>query len=136
MVPPQTRISLLINPYRRFPSLSSTPTWYSCYNYSPLLELYYKIEGLSGPLDYRIVGNCIILWEECGFSVNELGLVEQNIKTLCDLHNNLRSQYASNDPTPWYSNPLTAWFLPLIGQITAIRALLLLAPCFIQFLKN
>ena len=49
---------------------------------------------------------------------------------------NLWACYAPNIPTPWYFNSLVAWVLPLLGPILAIGALLLLAPCLIQFLKQ
>ena len=52
------------------------------------------------------------------------------------LRGNLWACYTPNTPTPWYSNPLVAWFLPLLDSILAIGALLLLAPCLIQFLKQ
>lgn len=38
-------------------------------------------------------------------------------------------------PSPWHSNPLVAWPLPL-GLILVIGALLLLALCLVQFLKQ
>ena len=41
-----------------------------------------------------------------------------------------------NTPTPWYSNPLVSWVLPLLGCILAIGVLLLLASSLIQFLKQ
>ena len=55
---------------------------------------------------------------------------------LKELQGNLQACYTTNTPTPWYSNPLVAWVLPLLGPILAIGALLLLAPCLIQFLKQ
>lgn len=81
-------------------------------------------------------GTCVLLGEECCFYVNESGLVEQDVQTLKELRGNLRARYTPNTPTPWYSNPLMAWILPLLGPILAIGALLLLAPCLIQFLKQ
>lgn len=43
----------------------------------------------------------------------------------------------SQHPFPaWYSNRLAPWVLPLLGPVLAIGALLLLAPCLIQFLKQ
>ena len=55
---------------------------------------------------------------------------------LKELRGNFRACYTPNTPAPWYSNPLVAWVLPLLGSIRAIEALLLLAPCLIQFLKQ
>ena len=55
---------------------------------------------------------------------------------LKELWGNLWARYIPNTLTPWYSKPLLAWILPLIGPILAIGALLLLAPCLIQFLKQ
>ena len=81
-------------------------------------------------------GTCILLGEKCCFYVNESGLVEQDIQMFKELPRNLWTRYTSNTPTPWYSNPLVAWFLPLLDSILAIGALLLLAPCLIQFLKQ
>jgi hypothetical protein len=53
-----------------------------------------------------------------------------------ELPRNLWTRYTSNTPTPWYPNPLVAWVLPLLSSILAMGALLLLAPCLIQFLKQ
>ena len=55
---------------------------------------------------------------------------------LKELWGNLLACYSPNIPSPWYSNPLVSWVLPLLGPILAIGALLLLAPCLIQFLKQ
>ena len=55
---------------------------------------------------------------------------------LKELWGNLWACYTSNTPTPWDSNPLVAWVLPLLDSILAIGALLLLAPCLIHFLKQ
>lgn len=63
-------------------------------------------------------------------------LVEQDVQMLKELRGNLRTRYTPNTLTPWYSNLLVAWVLPLLGPILAIGALLLLAPCLIQFLKQ
>lgn len=32
---------------------------------------------------------------------------------------NLWARYTPNTPTPWYSNPLVAWILPLLGPVLA-----------------
>ena len=58
------------------------------------------------------------------------------MKILKELWGNLWACYTPNTPTPWYSNPLVAWVLLLLSPILAIGALLLLAPCLIQFLKQ
>jgi hypothetical protein len=81
-------------------------------------------------------GTCILLGEKCCFYANESGLVEQDIEMFKELWGNLQACYTPNTPTPWYSNPLVAWFLPLLDSILAIGALLLLAPCLIHFLKQ
>jgi hypothetical protein len=54
---------------------------------------------------------------------------------LKDIQRDLRTLYSPTTPTPWYSNSFVAWLLPLLGPVLAIRALLLLTPCLIQFLK-
>ena len=77
-----------------------------------------------------------MLGEKCCFYVYESGLVEQDVQMPKVLRGNLWACYTPNTPTPWSSNPLVAWFLPLLGPILAIGALLLLAPCLIQFLKQ
>ena len=55
---------------------------------------------------------------------------------LKELWGNLWACYTSNTPTPWDSNPLVAWVLPLLGLLLAIGAFLLLEPCLIQFQKQ
>ena len=81
-------------------------------------------------------GTCVLLGEKCCFYVNESGLVEQDVQMPKVLRGNLSACYTPNTPTPWYPNPLVAWVLPLLGPILAIGALLILAPCLIQFLKQ
>ena len=81
-------------------------------------------------------GTCALLGEEYCFYVIKSGLVEQDVQMLKELQGNLQACYTTNTPTPWYSNPLVAWVLPLLGPILAIGDLLLLAPCLIQFLKQ
>jgi hypothetical protein len=70
------------------------------------------------------------------FYVKESGLVEQDTQMFKELHGNLWAFCIPNTPTPWYSNPWVAWVLHPLGPILAIGALLLLAPCLIQFLKQ
>lgn len=79
---------------------------------------------------------CIVLGEECGSSVNESGLMEQNIQMLKDLQRDLWACYALNTPTPWYLNPLMAWLFLFLGPALVLGTLLLLAPYLIQFLKQ
>ena len=55
---------------------------------------------------------------------------------LKELWGNCWACLTPNTFTSSYSNPLVAWVLPLLGPILAIGALLLLAPCLIQFLKQ
>ena len=55
---------------------------------------------------------------------------------LKELRGNLLAHYTPNTLTHWYSKHLLAWVLPLLGPILAIGALLILAPCLIQFLKQ
>jgi hypothetical protein len=76
------------------------------------------------------------LGEKYCFYITEFGMVEQDIQVLKELWVILRACYTPNTPTPWYSNPLVAWVLPLLGPILAIGALLFFAPCLIQFLKQ
>lgn len=71
---------------------------------------------------------------ECRFSNSESGLVEQNIQMLKDLPRGRRACYAPNR-LHGTQNPLVAWPLPL-GLILVIGALLFLAPCLVQFLKQ
>ena len=47
-----------------------------------------------------------------------------------------QARYWPNTPSTWYSNPLVAWVLTLLGPILAIGVLLLWEPCLIQFLKQ
>jgi hypothetical protein len=53
-----------------------------------------------------------------------------------ELWGNLRARYNPNTPSTWHSNPLVVRILPLLGPKVSIGALLLLAPCLIQFLKQ
>lgn len=53
-----------------------------------------------------------------------------------DLQHDLCTGYAPSNPTPWYSNPLTAWLLPFLDLALALGTLLLLARCLIEFLKQ
>lgn len=54
---------------------------------------------------------------------------------LKDIQRDLRACYSTTTPPPWGSNPFVAWLLPLLGPLLAIRALFLLTPCHVQFLK-
>lgn len=73
-------------------------------------------------------GTCAILGEECCFYGNIFGLVEQNIKTLCNLHRDLRSQYTFVDPDLLVLQPPHCLVLV---SIPAIRA-----PLFIPYALN
>jgi hypothetical protein len=55
---------------------------------------------------------------------------------LKELWGNLLACYSPNIPSPWYSNPLVSWVLPLLDPILATAALLLLAPCLTRLLKQ
>lgn len=81
-------------------------------------------------------GTRVLLGEECCFYVNESGLVEQDIQMLKEFWGNLWARYTPNIPSPWYANRLVVWILHLLEPVLAIGALLPLAPCLIQFLKQ
>lgn len=66
---------------------------------------------------------CVLLGEECCFYVSESGLVEQDVQIFKELWEKLWAHYAPNIPPPWYSNPLVAWLLPLLGPVLAIGKL-------------
>lgn len=69
-------------------------------------------------------------------SVNNFGLVEEDIHMFQDLRQDLRAHYVANSPNPWYSNTFWLGFFPfLTAYWVTIRALLLLAPCLVQLLK-
>jgi hypothetical protein len=55
---------------------------------------------------------------------------------LKELQGNFWVHYTPNTLSPWYSNPLVAWILPLLGPILGIGVFLLLTPCLFQFLQK
>lgn len=81
-------------------------------------------------------GTCMLLKEECCFYVNDSGVVETNVKNLLKLKKELSLLSQNPTETSWYSSPVITWLLPLLGPLLAICALLLLAPCLIQFLQG
>lgn len=76
----------------------------------------------------------MVLREECYFFVNESNLMEQNVKTLEAPCKVLLAQHQSQKSLSWIHNPLFSWLLCFIGPLIMLCFILMLAPCFIQFL--
>ncbi|XP_032958157.1 endogenous retrovirus group FC1 Env polyprotein-like, partial [Rhinolophus ferrumequinum] len=82
-------------------------------------------------------GTCLCLREECCYYINESGLVKENVQTLNKLQEELqRRRGSTSPPSDWWQSPLTTWVVPLIGPLVLISLLLLMAPCFLNFLQN
>uniref|UniRef100_A0A8I3ZZZ7 Uncharacterized protein n=1 Tax=Callithrix jacchus TaxID=9483 RepID=A0A8I3ZZZ7_CALJA len=81
-------------------------------------------------------GTCIFLQEECCYYINESGLVETRIESLQKLKTNLQSQKFSAEATVWWSSSMYTLLSPLLGPLVAICLILLIAPCFLQFLQR
>ncbi|KAL0588270.1 Gag-Pol polyprotein [Plecturocebus cupreus] len=81
-------------------------------------------------------GTCIFLQEECCYYINESGLVETRIENLQKIKTNLQNQKFSADATAWWSSSMYTLLSPLIGPLVIVCLLLLIAPCFLQFLQR
>nr|XP_054095843.1 endogenous retrovirus group FC1 Env polyprotein-like [Callithrix jacchus] len=81
-------------------------------------------------------GTCIFLQEECCYYINESGLVETRIESLQKLKTNLQSQKFSAEATAWWSSSMYTLLSPLLGPLVAVCLILLIAPCFLQFLQR
>ncbi|XP_078201982.1 uncharacterized protein LOC144578690 [Callithrix jacchus] len=81
-------------------------------------------------------GTCIFLQEECCYYINESGLVETRIESLQKLKTNLQSQKFSAEATAWWSSSMYTLLSPLLGPLVAVCLILLIAPCFLQFIQR
>nr|XP_035119887.1 ERV-BabFcenv provirus ancestral Env polyprotein-like [Callithrix jacchus] len=81
-------------------------------------------------------GTCIFLQEECCYYVNESGLVETRIENLQKISIDLQKQKFSTEATAWWSSSMYTLLTPLLGPLIAIGLVLLIAPCFLQFLQR
>jgi hypothetical protein len=81
-------------------------------------------------------GTCFFLREECCYYVNESGIVEQNVKSLTDLAEDLLRRPSKNTLTDLLSSPLVTWLLPFLGLLLMLIALCTLLPCLLQFLRS
>ncbi|XP_017655650.1 endogenous retrovirus group FC1 Env polyprotein [Nannospalax galili] len=79
-------------------------------------------------------GTCIVLGKECCFFVNESNIVMANVNTLKKLRNDLLSRFQPTEQLSWFSNHLFSWLLPSVSPLIML-CVLMLAPCFIQFLR-
>nr|KAF6410566.1 hypothetical protein HJG63_009077 [Rousettus aegyptiacus] len=80
-------------------------------------------------------GTCLFLKEECCYHVNESGLVETRVAALHKLSAELHQQKFSNDAISSWRSSMFSLFAPFLGPLLIICILLLLTPCFIEFLK-
>jgi hypothetical protein len=81
-------------------------------------------------------GTCFFLWEECCCYVNESRIVEQNVKKLTDLAEDLLRGPSKNTLTNLLSSPLITWLLPFLGPLLMLITLCTLLPCLLQFLRS
>jgi hypothetical protein len=81
-------------------------------------------------------GTCFFLWEECCYYVNESGIVEQNVKRLTDLAEDLLRRPSKNTLTDLLSSPLVIWLLPFLDPLLVLITLCTLLPCLLQFLRS
>nr|XP_054095377.1 ERV-BabFcenv provirus ancestral Env polyprotein-like [Callithrix jacchus] len=81
-------------------------------------------------------GTCIFLQEECCYYINESGLVETRIENLQKLKVNLQNQKFSAEATAQWSSSVYTLLSPLLGPLIAVCLILLIAPCFLQFLQR
>ena len=80
-------------------------------------------------------GTCIFLQEECCYYINESGLVETRIENLQKLRTNLQNQKFSAEATAWWSSSMYTLLSLLLGPLIVVCLILLIAPCFLQFLQ-
>jgi hypothetical protein len=81
-------------------------------------------------------GTCFFLWEECCCYVNESRIVEQNVKKLTDLAEDLLRGPSKKTLTNMLSSPLITWLLPFLGPLLMLITLCTLLPCLLQFLRS
>jgi hypothetical protein len=81
-------------------------------------------------------GTCFFLWEECCYYVNESGIVEQNVKKLTDLAEDLLKRPTKNTLTDLLNSPLVTWLLPFLGPLLVLITLCTLLACLLQFLRS
>ncbi|KAL0623389.1 Endogenous retrovirus group FC1 Env polyprotein [Plecturocebus cupreus] len=89
-------------------------------------------EHAAGPAEKR--STCPLLQEQCGYCINETGLVEENVDAPYRLQDDLRTKpKASASALSWWQSPKLTWLSPkltwLSPIITPIIALCLLC-CF------
>jgi hypothetical protein len=81
-------------------------------------------------------GTCFFLREECCYYVNESGIVEQNVKKLTDLAEDLLKRPTKNTLTDLLNSPLLTWLLPFLGPLLMLITLCTLLPCLLHFLRS
>jgi hypothetical protein len=81
-------------------------------------------------------GTCFFLWEECCYYVNESVIVEQNVKRLTDLAEDLLRRPSKNILTDLLSSPLITWLLLFLGPLLMLITLCPLLLCLLQFLRS
>jgi hypothetical protein len=81
-------------------------------------------------------GTCFFLQEECCYYVNESRIVEQNVKRLTDLAEDLLRRPSKNTLTNLLSSPLVTCLLPFLGPLLMLITLCTLLPCLLQFLRS
>nr|XP_012316947.1 endogenous retrovirus group FC1 Env polyprotein-like [Aotus nancymaae]XP_012316955.1 endogenous retrovirus group FC1 Env polyprotein-like [Aotus nancymaae]XP_012316963.1 endogenous retrovirus group FC1 Env polyprotein-like [Aotus nancymaae]XP_012316967.1 endogenous retrovirus group FC1 Env polyprotein-like [Aotus nancymaae]XP_021524246.1 endogenous retrovirus group FC1 Env polyprotein-like [Aotus nancymaae] len=81
-------------------------------------------------------GTCIFLQEECCYYINESGLVETRIENLQKIKTNLQNQKFSAEATAWWSSSMYTLLSLLLGPLIVVCLILLIAPCFLQFLQR
>ncbi|KAL0611887.1 LOW QUALITY PROTEIN: Endogenous retrovirus group FC1 Env polyprotein [Plecturocebus cupreus] len=81
-------------------------------------------------------GTCMFLQEECCYSINESGLVEENINTLHRLQENLRKKPNTGVLSLSWWHPMLTWLTPVITPVIVICLLLLMAPFLRRFLQT
>jgi hypothetical protein len=79
---------------------------------------------------------CFFLQEQCCYYVNESGIVEQNVKRLTDLAEDLLRRHSKNTLTDLLSSPLVTWLLPFLGPLLVLITLCTLLPCVLEFLRS
>jgi hypothetical protein len=81
-------------------------------------------------------GTCFFLQKECCYYVNESGIVEQNVKKLTDLAEDLLKRPTKNTLTNLLNSPFLTWLLPFLGPLLMLVTLCTLLPHLLQFLRS
>jgi hypothetical protein len=81
-------------------------------------------------------GTCFFLQEKCCYYINESGIVEQNVKKLTDLAEDLLKRPTKNTLTNLVNSPLVTWLLPFLGPLLVLVTLCTLLHYLLQFLRS